>query len=191
MTSEPARPEEAASERKSPVRFLLVLLVVMIVIDAIAFVVFPPFDPHPAEGQDPSVCSFPVCFINGTLELPAPHVVFPIGHHLDPEQLVVWDVSISSSILTMWIVAVLILVTFYILTRGRQLVPRGRQNFAEWVYETAGNFGESLGGTLLGYWIDGQLHSLPIFALAGFLGGAGIGAFGIYRLVTRFLARFE
>lgn len=49
----------------------------------------------------------------------------------------------------------------------------------------------TLGGTLLGYWIDGQLHTLPIFALVGFLGGAGIGAFGIYRLVTRFLARFE
>jgi F0F1-type ATP synthase assembly protein I len=49
----------------------------------------------------------------------------------------------------------------------------------------------TLGGTLLGYWIDGQLHTLPLFAIGGFLAGAGIGAFGIYRLVTRFLARFE
>jgi hypothetical protein len=49
----------------------------------------------------------------------------------------------------------------------------------------------TLGGTLLGYWIGEQLHSIPLFAIAGFLGGAGIGAFGIYRLVTRFLARFE
>jgi F0F1-type ATP synthase assembly protein I len=49
----------------------------------------------------------------------------------------------------------------------------------------------TLGGTLLGYWIDGQLHTVPIFALAGFFLGGGIGTFGIYRLVTRFLARFE
>ena len=49
----------------------------------------------------------------------------------------------------------------------------------------------TLGGTLLGYWIGGQLNSIPLFAIAGFLGRAGIGAFGIYRLVTRFLARFE
>jgi hypothetical protein len=49
----------------------------------------------------------------------------------------------------------------------------------------------TLGGTLLGYWIGGQLNSIPLFAIGGFLAGAGIGAFGIYRLVTRFLARFE
>lgn len=49
----------------------------------------------------------------------------------------------------------------------------------------------TLGGTLLGYWIDRQLGSLPIFVLIGFLGGAGIGAFGIYRLVTRFLTKLD
>ena len=37
----------------------------------------------------------------------------------------------------------------------------------------------TLGGVLLGYWIDQRLHTIPIFVLAGFLGGAGIGAFGI------------
>ena len=145
MTSEPAQPEEAASGRKSPVRFLLLLLVAMIAIDAAAYVLFPPFDPT-HDDPSPANCSFPVCFINGTLELPAPHVVWPAGHHLDPEQLVTWDVSISSSLVTMWIVAVVVLVLFFVLTRGRQLLPHGRQNFAEWVYETVGNFGESLGG---------------------------------------------
>jgi hypothetical protein len=49
----------------------------------------------------------------------------------------------------------------------------------------------TLGGTLLGYWIDGQLHTVPIFALIGFFAGAGIGTFGIYRLVSRFLATFD
>ena len=130
MTSEPARPEPAASERKSPVRFLLTVLLALIAVDLVAYLIFPPFDPTAAV-----TCSYPVCFINGTLELPAPHVVWPAGHHPDPTQIVTWDISITSSLLTMWIVAVVILVVFFILTRGRQLVPHPRQNFAEWVYE--------------------------------------------------------
>jgi F-type H+-transporting ATPase subunit a len=142
VTSEPARPDEAASGRKSPVRFLLVLLVVLIAIDVVAFMLFPPFDPKsPAEA-----CAFPVCFINGTLELPAPHIVWPPDRHELPPGILVWDVTISSSLLTMWIVAALVLVVFFVLSRGRKLVPDGRQNFAEWAYETAANFGESLGG---------------------------------------------
>jgi len=46
-------------------------------------------------------------------------------------------------------------------------------------------------GVAAGYWLDQRLGTLPIFVLAGFLAGAGIGTVGIYRLVTRFLKRFE
>ena len=46
-------------------------------------------------------------------------------------------------------------------------------------------------GVLGGYWLDGQLGTLPIFAMAGFLVGAGTGAYGIYKLVSRFLATIE
>jgi ATP synthase protein I len=46
-------------------------------------------------------------------------------------------------------------------------------------------------GALGGYWLDGQLGTLPIFALTGFLLGAGVGAYGIYKLVSRFLATIE
>jgi F-type H+-transporting ATPase subunit a len=63
-----------------------------------------------------------------------------------PSGTVIFDVSITSTLVTMWIVAVVVLLTFLILTRGSQLLPHGRQNFAEWAYETAANFGESLGG---------------------------------------------
>ena len=49
----------------------------------------------------------------------------------------------------------------------------------------------TLGGTLLGYWIDRQLQTVPIFVLVGFFAGAGIGTFGIYRLVSRFLAKLD
>ena len=146
MTSEPAQPEAAASGPKSPVRFLLVLLVVMIAIDVIAYILWPPFDPSTVG--EPDACSYPVCFINGNLELPAPHVVWRADGDVQhaPTGLVIFDVSITSTLVTLWIVALFVLVVFFVLTRGRQLVPHGRQNFAEWVYETAAAFGESLGG---------------------------------------------
>jgi ATP synthase protein I len=49
----------------------------------------------------------------------------------------------------------------------------------------------TLVGALAGYWVDKQLGTVPLFVLVGFLGGAGIGTVGIYRLITRFLARFN
>ncbi len=49
----------------------------------------------------------------------------------------------------------------------------------------------TLAGVLAGYWLDEQLGTLPVFVIAGFLVGAGVGALAIYRLITRFLARFE
>jgi ATP synthase protein I len=45
----------------------------------------------------------------------------------------------------------------------------------------------TLAGVLVGSWIDGQLGSLPVFVIVGFLVGAGSGTVLIYRLVTRFL----
>ena len=49
----------------------------------------------------------------------------------------------------------------------------------------------SLAGVAAGYWLDQRLGTLPIFVLVGFLAGTGIGTVGIYRLITRFLKRFE
>jgi F-type H+-transporting ATPase subunit a len=121
---------------------ILALIAVIIVIDVIAFFVVPPFDP--IEGVDAD-CVYPICFINGNLELPAPHAIFPPNHHTPPG-LVVWDLSISNTLLTLWIVAAFVLVTFWLLTRGSTPVPGKRQNFAEWVYESLENFATSLGG---------------------------------------------
>ncbi len=49
----------------------------------------------------------------------------------------------------------------------------------------------TLAGVAAGYWLDQQLNTLPVFVLAGFLGGAGVGAVGIWRMITRFLKRFD
>jgi len=45
----------------------------------------------------------------------------------------------------------------------------------------------TLVGVLVGYWVDQQLGSVPIFVIVGFLIGAGSGSVMIYRLVSRFL----
>jgi len=42
-------------------------------------------------------------------------------------------------------------------------------------------------GVLVGYWADGQLGTLPVFVIVGFLAGAGSGTVMIYRLVSKFL----
>jgi F0F1-type ATP synthase assembly protein I len=49
----------------------------------------------------------------------------------------------------------------------------------------------TLAGVAAGYWLDQRLGTLPVFVLVGFLGGAGIGAVGIWRMITRFLKRFD
>ena len=49
----------------------------------------------------------------------------------------------------------------------------------------------TLAGVLAGYWVDQRLGTIPIFVLVGFLLGSGTGAIGVYRLITRFLARLD
>jgi F0F1-type ATP synthase assembly protein I len=46
-------------------------------------------------------------------------------------------------------------------------------------------------GVLAGYWVDGQLGTIPVFVLIGFFAGAGAGTLMIYRLVSRFLRTIE
>ena len=46
-------------------------------------------------------------------------------------------------------------------------------------------------GALAGYWLDGRLGTNPLFGITGFLVGAGTGAYGIYKLVSRFLATLD
>lgn len=49
----------------------------------------------------------------------------------------------------------------------------------------------TLAGVGAGYWIDTQLHSLPIFVLAGLVLGLAIGARMVWVLIQRFLASFD
>jgi ATP synthase protein I len=46
-------------------------------------------------------------------------------------------------------------------------------------------------GVLVGDGIDRKIGTWPIFLLVGALGGMALGGYASYRLITRFLARFE
>lgn len=52
-------------------------------------------------------------------------------------------------------------------------------------------FVTTMAGALGGHWLDLQLGTNPLFVVAGFLAGAAMGAVADYRLITRFLDRFN
>jgi F-type H+-transporting ATPase subunit a len=69
---------------------------------------------------------------------------------LAPDQhtsgIVQFHPSITSTILTSWIVMAVVLVVVFLLSRGLKLIPGGRQNLIEFAYESLEGFGTSLGG---------------------------------------------
>jgi F-type H+-transporting ATPase subunit a len=136
VTEAPAKPPQRGLSQRW---FLLIGLV--IVGNIAAFIFAPPF---PREGQPGQACGFPACFIDGTLEFPAPHTV--IGPVAPANELVTFTVSISSTILTMWIVMALVLIGAVLLLRGSKLVPGRGQNVFEWFYEFLSDFGLSIAG---------------------------------------------
>jgi F0F1-type ATP synthase assembly protein I len=49
----------------------------------------------------------------------------------------------------------------------------------------------TLAGVFVGYWVDKQVGTLPVFVLVGLAAGMGAGAIAVRRLVNRFLASFD
>ena len=135
------------------------LIVAVLVVDVLAFMfVPPPNKEHPGEP-----CAFPVCFITGSLEFPAPHTVFDFAPESAAEStgLVTFHPAISNTLFTMWIVMLLVIVGAALMVRGAKLIPGRAQNFFEWFYEFLGNFGIGIAG-------EAGRPYLPIF-LGAFL----------------------
>jgi len=145
VATNPVASEPAPTRRRRLSRRWVVLIVGLIAVDIIAFVVAPPFPKGGAPG-DP--CSFPVCFIESTLEFPAPHTVvdFDPASAPDAAALVTFHPSISSTLLTMWIVMAIVIVGSMLLIRGAKLRPGRGQNVFEFVYEFLSDFGIGLAG---------------------------------------------
>jgi F-type H+-transporting ATPase subunit a len=121
-----------------------VVIVGAIVLDILAFMLVPPF-PKGAPGTPISGIGD---LIGANLELPAPHVVLDLDEHnpADPTAIVSMHASITSSILTTWIVMVVVLALAIVASRGLRLVPRRVQNIVEFIYESLETFAVSLGG---------------------------------------------
>jgi F-type H+-transporting ATPase subunit a len=139
------------------IRNLGILVVAVIVLDVVAFLFAPPFPRGGAPGDE---CSYPVCFINGTLEFPPPHVVWQLdpSNPLPTGQLVIgFNVSITNTIVTMWIVMAVVLALAILATRAMRDVPSGLQNLVEFAYQTLHDFAIGLGGS-------GAARFVPIYA---------------------------
>ena len=145
MSSEPIATDVVAEPSGSKRNRFLLLIVAVIVLDIAALIFFPPF---PKGGAPGDACSFPVCFIESTLEFPAPHVVLDLAPDAEaaPGALVIFHPSISNTILTMWIVMALVLAAAILMTRGGKLLPGRAQNLFEFFYEFLSDFGVGLAG---------------------------------------------
>jgi len=138
----PASPTAPPPKKSMRNRWLL-LIVAIVAIDIAALFLFPPF---PKDGAPGDACSFPACFIESTLELPAPHTVFDFAPDSASTDLITFHPAISSTLFTMWIVMAVVLVGAILMTRGGKLIPGRAQNAFETFYEFLSDFGLGLAG---------------------------------------------
>ena len=147
----PAAPKKHA--RGIPFRFLIPAVLAL---DVLAVVLVPPFPKGGAPGQ---ACDFPSCFVQSAIELPPPEIVFDFSPGTAPAvaPMIYFHPSISSTILTMWIVMALILFLGILATRRMKSIPGRLQNGVEWAYEFGRDFAVGMGG-------EGARRYYPIFA---------------------------
>ena len=155
---EPATPSPEAqpdadppARRWSKARIAIALVIVVFVVDVLALLLVPPYPKeHPGE---------PVQNISdlilANLELPAPEVVLPAGHE-SPPGIVFFDVSISNTIITTWLVIAVILILAVIARLTMKRIPGRFQNFVEWAWESLENWARGLGG-------EGVRRHVPLY----------------------------
>ena len=146
QTSEPMAESTTGrgSGRSNTRRNLVLLVAAIVVLNIVAIIVAPPF---PKDGQPGDACAYPVCYINGTLEFPAPHTVWaPEGAPPPSGDLITFAPSLSSTLVSLFIISISILVVGALAARLRAPVPGRIQNFTEWIVESLSNFGTGLAG---------------------------------------------
>jgi len=137
----PAEAPKMASKRRRNILLFAVLAV--IVIDVLALIAFPPVN----KADPDAPYEFPADAIRGNIEPIVPHVVWDPTPETPPStELVTFDVTITASLFTMWIVMAIAIVLVLAATRRRREIPGPLQNVVEYVYEALSNFGISLGG---------------------------------------------
>jgi F-type H+-transporting ATPase subunit a len=133
---------DPAPKKSNTLRRILLLTAALIVVNIAAFFIVPPVD-HLTGSTD---CPYPVCFIDGNLHLPAPHVVWTPDGGEGASGLLIADVSLTDSLVTLFIITIFLLVGMFLLSRGRAERPGKVQNAVEWAYESLEGFASSMGG---------------------------------------------
>jgi F-type H+-transporting ATPase subunit a len=132
----------AAPQPRGVIRWVIIAVAAIFVLQVLAAFVFPPRGPDGAPYQYPTDG-----MIGANIELPAPHVIYdPTPETAPSHDLLTFDITITNTLFTGWIVMVIIVVLVWLMSRGINVKPTGRQNAVEYVYEGLANFATSLGG---------------------------------------------
>lgn len=148
MTSDPETATTTADPSRPPSRrrrnILLLAVIAAVAVNVVAVILVPPRNKADPDGP----YSFPADAIRGNLDPIPPRVIFDLdpARAPGPQELLFFDLTITNSIFTMWIVMLLAAVLAIAATRGRKEVPGRLQNVVEYVYEGLTNLGTSLGG---------------------------------------------
>jgi F-type H+-transporting ATPase subunit a len=132
---------------------IIALILGVILVDVLAWFVVPPF-PAGRPGQAVSGIGD---LIGANLHFPAPHVVWSPAEASHALPILSFDVSLTDSLVTMWIVMGLLLAVFILAGRLFREIPGGLQNVVEFIWESLENWAISLGG-------PGARRHIPLFA---------------------------
>jgi F-type H+-transporting ATPase subunit a len=147
VTSDPETTTPAEAPRPPWRRrrnILLLAVIATVAVNVLAVILVPP-----VNKADPAApYSFPADAITENLKPIPPKVVIDLdpGSSPGPQEMVFFDLTITNSIITMWLVTLIALVLAIAATRRPREVPGRLQNVVEFLYESLTNFATSLGG---------------------------------------------
>jgi len=137
----------AEGPQRNTRRWLVLGILGIVLLQVAAFFLAPPQPVADETGHINESFQYPTDSIRANFELPAPHVAFDLTPDSPPSHdLLTFDLTVSSSLLTGWIVMAVIIVVALLLARRVRSVPGRSQNALEYVYEGLANFATSLGG---------------------------------------------
>jgi F-type H+-transporting ATPase subunit a len=152
---------ESGAETTSRIssRTLGLAVVGLLVLNIVAFLVLPPLDLDTRQSclESADLTAGINCLVNGTLHLPRPHEVWVAGGGHGDTGLLTFEISLTDTLVTMFVITVIVLAALIFATRGRQDVPGLLQNFAEWAHESLSGWSIGMGGSK-------ARRYLPVFA---------------------------
>ena len=135
----------AAPKPRKVIRWIVLAALAILALQIAAIFIFPP---RPQNSDTDGEFNFPVdAMLGANVELPAPHVVWDPTPDTEPSHdLLTFDITVTNTLMTGWIIMVIIVALAFLMSRGTTVSPRRSQNAIEYVYEGLANFATSLGG---------------------------------------------